>query len=193
MARRGWLSDLELLADDAADEARNATMEMGRGYAAHADSPIERIFAAHLVGLPAILEREANLATRLSPIVKRSGRPTKMGDLPGDWRPPYDGTHGLRVWFQQRIGSYRVDALVVASFVDRDQEHHLQIVVECDGHDFHERTKEQAAKDRARDRALTLGGYRVLRFTGSELFNDARQCLRELADHIAQFFNEVAS
>lgn len=28
------------------------------------------------------------------------------------------------------------------------------LVVECDGHEFHERTKEQAARDRSRDRAL---------------------------------------
>lgn len=50
------------------------------------------------------------------------------------------------------------------------------LVVECDGHDFHERTKEQAAKDRARDRHLLLEGYEVFRFTGSELWRDPWGC-----------------
>jgi hypothetical protein len=44
--------------------------------------------------------------------------------------------------------------------------------VECDGHDFHERSKEQARRDKARDRALQATGYTVLRFTGSEIYAD---------------------
>lgn len=47
-----------------------------------------------------------------------------------------------------------------------------RVVVECDGHDYHERTKEQAARDRSRDRALTGLGWRVLRFTGREIVRD---------------------
>jgi very-short-patch-repair endonuclease len=46
------------------------------------------------------------------------------------------------------------------------------LIVECDGHDFHDRTKEQASKDRARDRALQSLGYRVYRYTGSDLWRD---------------------
>lgn len=54
------------------------------------------------------------------------------------------------------------------------------IVVECDGHDFHERTKEQARRDKSRDRKLLAAGYRVMRFTGSELYRDADGCAREV-------------
>jgi hypothetical protein len=50
------------------------------------------------------------------------------------------------------------------------------LAVECDGHDFHERTKEQAAKDRSRDRRLQEAGYTVFRFTGSELWRDPCSC-----------------
>lgn len=39
-------------------------------------------------------------------------------------------------------------------------------VIECDGHEFHERTKRQAARDRSRDRAIQAFGYRIFRFTG---------------------------
>jgi|SRR6185312_7638111 len=54
------------------------------------------------------------------------------------------------------------------------------VAVECDGHDYHERTKEQAKADRSRDRLLTASGWRVVRFTGSELFTNTRGCVDEL-------------
>lgn len=53
------------------------------------------------------------------------------------------------------------------------------VAIECDGHEFHERTKEQAARDKSRDRALTAAGWKVLRFTGSEIWRDANQCANE--------------
>lgn len=56
-----------------------------------------------------------------------------------------------------------------------------RIVVECDGHDFHERTKEQAQRDKSRDRYLQANGWRVLRFTGSEIHRNAEKCVDEIA------------
>lgn len=64
---------------------------------------------------------------------------------------------------QKQIGSYLVDFLV--TFMGE------QLVIECDGHDFHERTKEQAQKDKLRDRTLQRLGFKVFRFTGSELWS----------------------
>lgn len=58
----------------------------------------------------------------------------------------------------------------------------IRICVECDGHDFHERTKEQAARDKSRDRELTMAGWQVLRFTGSEIWKDAATCARQVVD-----------
>lgn len=55
-----------------------------------------------------------------------------------------------------------------------------KLIVECDGHNFHERTKEQAARDRSRDRAAILAGYDILRFTGSEIWNDAWGCAAQV-------------
>jgi len=59
-----------------------------------------------------------------------------------------------------------------------------KIVIECDGHDYHERTKEQARRDRSRDRLMTADGWRVLRFTGSEIHRDADACVEEIASII---------
>lgn len=50
------------------------------------------------------------------------------------------------------------------------------VIIECDGHDFHEKTKQQAAKDRSRDRIMIGAGFIVLRFTGSELYKTPYDC-----------------
>jgi very-short-patch-repair endonuclease len=82
--------------------------------------------------------------------------------------------HGqLAIEMQVPIDRYRVDYLV--SVTDETGRLH-QMVVECDGHDFHERTKEQAKKDRSRDRRLQELGFIVYRFTGSELYSDPVKC-----------------
>lgn len=47
-----------------------------------------------------------------------------------------------------------------------------EFVVELDGHDFHERTKEQASRDKKRDRDLAAIGLPVIRFTGSDIYKD---------------------
>lgn len=57
-----------------------------------------------------------------------------------------------------------------------------RLIVECDGHDFHERTKEQAAKDRSRDREAQESGYEIFRFTGSELWKDPIGCARQVIE-----------
>jgi very-short-patch-repair endonuclease len=56
------------------------------------------------------------------------------------------------------------------------------IVVECDGHDFHEKTKAQAAKDKSRDRAFQAEGYAIIHFTGSEIWNRPYNCAFEAID-----------
>jgi hypothetical protein len=45
----------------------------------------------------------------------------------------------------------------------------LKIGAELDGHDFHERTREQVIERNQRDRELAAMGWRVLHFSGSEL------------------------
>ncbi len=71
---------------------------------------------------------------------------------------------------------YRLDFLVgVYEEMSRYDEEVVKLfAVEADGHDYHERTKEQAKHDRERDRALTRAGYTVMRFTGSEIFQSVK-------------------
>ena len=85
------------------------------------------------------------------------------------------------------IGSYRVDFLVVGQGMPKSEP--MLIAVECDGHDFHEKTKEQAARDKARDRALVGAGYYVMRFTGAEIWRDAEGCCQQILDAIEGYWD----
>lgn len=78
---------------------------------------------------------------------------------------------------QFEVGGFRVDFLI-QFFSKRNQWERL--VVECDGHDFHERTKRQAARDRARDRHMQAAGLTVFRFTGSEIFEAPVKCVEQV-------------
>ena len=73
------------------------------------------------------------------------------------------------------VDQYRLDFAVIGGCVST-----WRIAVECDGHNYHERTKEQAAHDRRRDRHLQRHGWHVMRFTGSEIFRDVRGCVAEV-------------
>ena len=74
-----------------------------------------------------------------------------------------------------RVLSYRVDILLEADANGGTG----FIAIECDGHEYHERTKQQAAYDRARDRELMRIGILTLRFTGSEIHHNAFRCAKE--------------
>lgn len=77
---------------------------------------------------------------------------------------------------QHVVEPYRVDFLISYSGTSLRR---CGIVVECDGHDFHEKTREQAARDKARDRFLNSRFAKVLRFTGSEIYNSPFECAAE--------------
>jgi very-short-patch-repair endonuclease len=81
---------------------------------------------------------------------------------------------------------YRVDFFIATCY--RDKYHGF--VIECDGHDFHEKTKEQAKKDKKRDRDLVQEGYTVIRFTGSEIYKNPTICAREVINIILSHFEK---
>jgi restriction endonuclease-like protein len=86
---------------------------------------------------------------------------------------------------------FRVDICLIVknSSLDREQLP-LMIAIECDGHDWHERTKIQARRDRSRDRQLARSGWIVQRFTGSEITADAKECAHELLDLISSWYGD---
>lgn len=145
------------------------------------DTPIERLFHAALVyrKLYGLTEYE-HILTAPTPEIAESFRT--------DDDPKFK--LALIVERQVQIGEYRVDFVVSAWTFGRVRSKGApavdggprwrKLVVECDGHDYHERTKEQAAKDRSRDRELNGAGYDVFRFTGSELWRDPWGCAEQV-------------
>ncbi|MEK5038813.1 endonuclease domain-containing protein [Sporosarcina sp. FSL K6-3457] len=77
-----------------------------------------------------------------------------------------------------RNAKYRTD--ITLSIADMEREINHEFVIECDGHDFHEKTKEQVRKDKQRERRLMRLGYRVIRFSGSEIFEDPDESALEV-------------
>lgn len=92
----------------------------------------------------------------------------------------YHKLETLNIRRQERISaegrSYIADIFVEAQTENKTH----TIVVECDGHDYHERTKEQAAHDKERDRIINRAGHEVMRFTGSEIYTDPVRCAKEV-------------
>lgn len=80
-------------------------------------------------------------------------------------------------------GPYVVDVAVNAIDED-DAQRRVGVFVELDGHDFHEKTKEQVAADKKRQRYLAKDGTVVLRFSGSEVFKDPEARMAEVIETV---------
>lgn len=80
---------------------------------------------------------------------------------------------------QACVENYRLDFLVAR----QDGDFKWAIGVECDGHDYHDRTKAQARRDKSRDRSILASGVPVMRFTGSEIWANAVECAEEVFSH----------
>ena len=106
--------------------------------------------------------------------------PLQQGDMIGSLVFP-DPDFGTYFRCQQRFRDYRLDFLFKLCL----QGDYRLLAVECDGHEFHERTKEQAARDRSRDRVLVEAGVPVIRFTASEIYCDPQNCADEVVNHLA--------
>jgi very-short-patch-repair endonuclease len=94
-----------------------------------------------------------------------------------------DASDVIAVRPQQRVGIYRADFVIAFRFFGSE----IDLIVEADGHDFHEKTAIQAARDKKRDRYFSKLGYRVLRFTGSEINSNATGCAGEVLAFIMDF------
>ncbi len=111
----------------------------------------------------------------------------------------YEGVHGdmmLTVQCQHSIGLHRVDFALEFTFTNpthliaalagkhpppsHSEKVSEKLVVECDGHAFHEKTPEQARRDKSRDRELLIKGYPVMRFTGSEIYQRPLHCAEQV-------------
>lgn len=83
----------------------------------------------------------------------------------------------LKIFPQHCIGDYRVDFLIICETGDR-------IIVECDSQQFHDRTEKERRYEKTRDRFLQKEGYKVFRFTGSEIVSKALDVAIEIVAYL---------
>lgn len=74
--------------------------------------------------------------------------------------------------------SYRVD------FIYADAKARIKLVVETDGHEFHERTREQVEHRNTRDANLQSDGWFVLHFSGRQVMANPHECVCNIDDAI---------
>ncbi len=68
---------------------------------------------------------------------------------------------------QVKLGRFYVDFLVGYN--------NQKVIVECDGREYH-----NPHRDKERDKELSKEGYKILHFTGSEIYNNIDSCIRKI-------------
>lgn len=120
------------------------------------------------------------------------------------WWVCYEGVYVPQVSLKTQVTVeaegrvYRVDiALSPSAKSDsmlKDLADHLmcpRIAVELDGHDFHERTRQQVTQRNQRDRSLESAGWKVLHFSGSEFNTDPLRVISEVHTRASSYFADA--
>jgi very-short-patch-repair endonuclease len=148
------------------------------------DSPIERLL------FHAFIMRSECGATEYDQVrvAKDAHQVQKLMDLDREQSDP--GSSLLIVWPQATFDGRIVDFMIFC--LDWRNAKSVatwrRLVVECDGHHFHNKTKEQVSRDRKKDRRATLNGVDFFRFTGSEIWRDPWGCAEQITDWAVKGF-----
>lgn len=76
---------------------------------------------------------------------------------------------------------YRVDFCIPVIYKNQEEK---VFIIECDGHEFHQKTKQQVERDNARTRDLQKAGYEMIRFSGTEIWHRPYKCANEVLNII---------
>lgn len=104
--------------------------------------------------------------------------------------PEYDAinkvlipVHGLDIIPQQKLGNYKVDFFIRFELASSHRES-KEVIVELDGHDFHDKDKKQRSYEKARDRFFLKNGFNVMHFTGSDVVKDPFAVANEVLTYL---------
>ena len=86
---------------------------------------------------------------------------------------------GDKLEYKNIIGIYKPDFMLSHN-----------IIIEIDGHEYH-KTKEQRESDYIRERYFQKKGYKIIRFTGTEVFLDAEKCVNDAFKIAGVYDNEI--
>jgi very-short-patch-repair endonuclease len=156
------------IADDFARDRRDGFIDRFERLSRRCESPIERVL------LCALLARQ-NEITRFVDVDKN----LPFEELRLYVNRPDHSDQVVVIYTQCWVGDYRVDFYVEQLDISA-RKAWFRAVIECDGHDFHEKTKEQVRRDKQRDRWFQSRGIAVYRFAGSEIWNNPAACAEQL-------------
>lgn len=116
--------------------------------------------------------------------------PTEQVDPPEDPDSPIEArylraiepmlaTLGWPIRAQVRFNQYTADFVIDAPS--------FSVVIECDGHTYHDDTHEQRDRDRRRDRWFLREGLPTIRFSSTEIWHNAEACASETIRTISCF------
>jgi very-short-patch-repair endonuclease len=148
------------------------------------ESPIERMLNSALV----TSRIERNLSDGAPQTWKRNDKGSRE-----TW--DFECSEGLSIDPQRKIGKFRVDFAVSyhccawANSGGRPGDSKVldcgkTIVIECDGHEWHERTEKERRYEKKRDRFLQSKGYEVFHYTGKEVTDDPFKVAEEILDYL---------
>jgi len=136
--------------------------------------------ARNSVGLMAANEFDASVTQEMngkitSPIeqlffiaIKAFGRAVGVSVSPTSFEDERRRQLGVYLDAQAKIGKYSVDFLLTSTNGFRSTQA-LPLIVELDGHAFHDKNKAQRSYEKSRDRFFVKQGYRVIHYTGSDV------------------------
>lgn len=131
------------------------------------ESPIEKIFALEI-------NRELD-KSRL-----------QQNPLVAMWQPQRE----IKLFAgSKREQKYRLDFFIEVHNMHKDIQ--FGFAVECDGHEFHEKTKKQVEKDKKRDRNLLKAGVIPIRFSGSEILNEPTMVAKDTVRIIEKYIFDM--
>jgi hypothetical protein len=112
--------------------------------------------------------------------------------------PMFQEGPNLRLYAQQEVEidgqSFRLDFVVKPNgqyeWMRVNEHLYPRIAIELDGHEFHEKTKEQVTYRNKRDRALQQAGWVVFHVSGSELWRDPKKAVEDIHDHCSSEYSK---
>ena len=98
----------------------------------------------------------------------------KQPESPIEWKlMKWLHQYGMEFIAQYDIPPYRADFAIPA----------LKAVVECDGREFHT-GDDRVAYDKKRDEYMEKLGWKIFRFTGSEIHNHPSECVKKIISSV---------
>jgi len=149
------------------------------------ESPIEQLF---LYAFKAICRIESGYETEVEADADEDG--------------PF--WFGMIIKQQDKIGKYRADFCISYNPYQKakDRSDQKAVVVELDGHEFHDKDERQRRYEKARDRFFQKNGYVIFHYTGSEICRDplvaasevfsflTEEPQQDVLDYVSEYFIE---